>query len=90
MFIKMSYTSDNGVVYPECCVVIGSIIFSRDYTMICTNYFANQSDYESDALPITQPLYTNDGSYFDLAGGVVNNAYNYLLTLPEFSEGTLN
>lgn len=89
MALQMSFTTELGTTYPECYIVVSNIIIMPETSMICTNYFSNQSSFESGDLPIAQPAYNAPTSSFDI-GPVFDGAYAHLLTLPEYSEANLS
>lgn len=89
MALQMSYTTESGTNFSECYIIVSNIIIMPETSMICTNYFANQSSFESGELPIAQPAYNVATNSFDI-GPVFDAAYNYLLTLPEYSTATLS
>jgi hypothetical protein len=84
MALQMSYTAEDGTVYPECYVQISNIIAMPDQSMICTNYFANIAAHDAGSLPLCQPAYHPATTLFD-TGPIFDVAYDYLLTLPEFA-----
>lgn len=89
MALQMSYTTETGTNYPECYIIVSNIIIMPETSMICTNYFSSLSSFESGELPIAQPAYNVATNSFDI-GPVFDAAYNYLLTLPEYSGAILS
>jgi hypothetical protein len=84
MALTMSYTADDGSVYPNCYIPIGAIVLAPMGATICTNFFATEQAYLDNELPLVQPAFSTGLSLFD-TGPAFDVAYDYLLTLPEFA-----
>ena len=84
MALEMDYTDPNGNRYPNCYIVITSIVFVPDNAAICTNWYHDKSEWDAGLMPFQQPAYTTSVDTFDTLP-VFTAAYDYLLTLPEYA-----
>lgn len=85
MALQMEYISGDGTVYPQCYVKVTAIVLSLSGGTICANFYADRSVWDGGGLPLVQPAYNADIAIWDSAGQPFDIAYDYLLTLPEFS-----
>lgn len=88
MALQMSYTAEDGTVYPECYILVSSIIVMPETSMICTNFFSDRAAYDAGSLPLAQPAFNPSTTLFD-TGPIFSVTYNYLLTLPDFAGATI-
>lgn len=84
MALQMSYTAEDGAVYPQCYIVVSAIVLSPHGATICTNYYADESVFVAGGLPLVQPAYPADLSLYD-TGPAFDVTYAHLLALPEFA-----
>jgi outer membrane biosynthesis protein TonB len=88
MGIFMSFTDLNMAEYPEGYLSISVIIVYPSSSLIYLNWHATKQDAEVGNPYIQQTSYDVDNSVFTSVD-FHTKAYEYLLTLPEFSGGTL-
>lgn len=88
MYLSMNWTSSDGTSYPNCCIVISSIIVLPDTTMLSTNWQPSKMDDDEGKIPIYQKAFAIATSDLDNKP-IYAFAYEHLLSLPEFSGAVL-
>lgn len=83
MALQMSFTADDGTVYPECYVSLVNVIATLDDALVTVNYYADRAAFEAGAAPLKLRSFQTDVD--SLPGNIIPASYAYLLTLPDFA-----
>lgn len=83
MALQMSFTAEDGTVYPECYVSLVTVVATLDEALVNVNYYADRASFENHAASLQLRSFQTDVD--SLQGNVIPAAYAYLLTLPDFA-----
>lgn len=83
MALQMSFTADDGKVYPNCYIPLVNVIVDPANAVVTVNYYADRAAFEAGDKPLQ--LWSYQTATAALVGNIIPAAYAYLLTLPEFA-----
>lgn len=83
MALEMSFTADDGTVYPACYIPLLNVIADPADAVVTVNFYADKAAFDAGAAPLQ--LRSFQTATPDLVGNVIPAAYTYLLTLPDFA-----
>ena len=83
MALQMNFTAPDGTVYPECYIPLVNVVADLTDAVVTVNFYASRATFDAGAAPLQ--LLSYQTAVGELHGDVIQAAYAYLLTLPEFA-----